>query len=173
MRAASSLRLAATVCVFLITLWLIGSEFANYRRPVTQTDVGVDLSTGGKMDIALDMTFLEADCGTLEMHEVDNASQQEINVPGMTRVDVDTLSGLELNPGKGDPSFCDPCPAPKVRGLLNWFSKTAQCCNTCLEAKSFANEKGLDMDLALKSTACLREVRRRVIARVVVLGASH
>ncbi|EXJ87040.1 hypothetical protein A1O3_03997 [Capronia epimyces CBS 606.96] len=134
-----------TIASIIIIIYLVLSEWADYRRIVVQPELVVDKGRGEKMEIHLNITFPRIPCELLTLDVMDVSGEQQTGVVhGVSKVRLSSVAegsrvidvqALELHEqGTAvhlDPDYCGSCysaPAPAT-------AKKPGCCNTCDEVR--------------------------------------
>ncbi|KAB8670385.1 hypothetical protein FH972_026298 [Carpinus fangiana] len=134
-----------TLTSLIVIVFLIASEWADYRRIVVLPELVVDKGRSEKMEIHMNVTFPRMPCELLTLDVMDVSGEVQAGVMhGITKVRLSPAadgvqraiesSHLELHQDEArnmDPEYCGQCygaPAPPD-------AKKAGCCNTCAEVR--------------------------------------
>jgi len=133
-----------TITSLIIILYLVWSEWADYRRVVVRPELIVDKGRGEKMEIHMNISFPRIPCELLTLDVMDVSGEVQTGVMhGVSRVrlspesegsKVVEIRALELHEGDAahmNPEYCGECygaPAPSN-------ARKAGCCNTCDEVR--------------------------------------
>mmetsp|Transcript_6287 Transcript_6287/g.19086 ORF Transcript_6287/g.19086 Transcript_6287/m.19086 type:complete len:490 (+) Transcript_6287:140-1609(+) len=155
-----------TVVATLIILYLMISEWSDYRTVTTEDIVFVDVNRGGEeIKVYLDITFDHIPCLALSLDVVDKDGEQQDEVSlhivrsrlthqGQVVGHVQQgVRGSEAVEGPGftpDADYCGSCYD------VAQFLEAGTCCNTCLDLKRAYIKYGFDVQVAEQSEQCLR-----------------
>lgn len=132
-----------TLLSFVVILYLVWGEWADYRRIIVHPELIVDKGRGEKMEIHMNISFPRIPCELLTLDVMDVSGEIQSGVMhGVNKVrlsdkgDVIGSTPLDLHPetealAHMAPDYCGECygaPAP-----ANAIKKG--CCNTCAEVR--------------------------------------
>ncbi|KAL9083250.1 MAG: hypothetical protein Q9165_008603 [Trypethelium subeluteriae] len=156
-----------TITSLLVILFLMWSEWSDYRRIVVKPELVVDKGRGEKMEIHMNITFPRLPCELLTLDVMDVSGEVQSGVMhGVKKVRLSNereggrvleIKDLELHPTEDtvhlDPEYCGDCygaPAPST-------VKKAGCCNTCDEVRDAYAGKSWSFGRGENVEQCERE----------------
>ncbi|KAK9471932.1 endoplasmic reticulum vesicle transporter-domain-containing protein [Dipodascopsis tothii] len=142
-----------TMAAVALIVYLLASEWIDYRRIVTRPELIVDMTRGERLDINLNVTFPTVPCALLTLDVMDVSGEQQSEVThGIIKTRLDP-SGKALAQEKlllAGPDeaareaaaalgtdYCGPC-----YGAVAKEEETTRCCQTCDDVRQAYQEKG-------------------------------
>ncbi len=173
-----------TIITIITAIWLIISEFIDYKKIVYRPELIVDKARSERLNINLDITFPHIPCDllTMDIMDISGEIQGDIN-HGIVKIRLDEkgneLSSIKMNMGEVDgdeedeaivlpKDYCGPCYGALDQSVNENIEnlKDRICCNSCSDVREAYANKGWAFYDGTNVEQCEREHFKEKLAKI-------